>query len=83
MTSSAALPALSCEQLLPLLRTRQSKWGQRYRLQCIGLHSCGETCDYGSTARNEATAASDGDVWVELEPLTPAAPARSPARTDR
>ena len=26
---------------------------------------------FGSTARNEATASSDVDVWVELDPLTP------------
>jgi uncharacterized protein len=26
---------------------------------------------FGSTARNEATAQSDVDVWVELDPLTP------------
>lgn len=33
------------------------------QLQRIGL--------FGSTARNEATAQSDVDVWVELDPLTP------------
>jgi len=63
MTSSAAQPVLSCEQLLPLLRARQAEWRQRYQLQRIGL--------FGSTARNEATATSDVDVWVELDPLTP------------
>jgi predicted nucleotidyltransferase len=63
MTSSAALPALSLDQVLPLLRERQNEWRQRYQLQRIGL--------FGSTARNEATAQSDVDVWVELDPLTP------------
>jgi len=63
MTSSAALPALSPDQVLPLLRERQRAWRQRYQLQRIGL--------FGSTARNQATASSDVDVWVELDPLTP------------
>jgi uncharacterized protein len=63
MISSAAQPVLSCDQLLPLLRARQAEWRQRYQLQRIGL--------FGSTARNEATASSDVDVWVELDPLTP------------
>ena len=63
MTSSAAQPVLSCDQLLPLLRARQADWRHRYQLQRIGL--------FGSTARNEATATSDVDVWVELDPLTP------------
>ena len=63
MPSSAALPALSPDQVLPLLRQRQGEWRQRYQLQRIGL--------FGSTARNEATAQSDVDVWVELDPLTP------------
>jgi predicted nucleotidyltransferase len=63
MTSSAAQPALSPDQLLPLLREHQVAWRQRYQLQRIGL--------FGSTARNQATASSDVDVWVELDPLTP------------
>ncbi|MCP9889036.1 nucleotidyltransferase family protein [Cyanobium sp. ATX 6A2] len=63
MTSSAALPVLSPDQVLPLLRERQNEWRQRYQLQRIGL--------FGSTARNEATPQSDVDVWVELDPLTP------------
>lgn len=63
MTSSGAQPALSPEQVLPLLRENQLAWRQRYHLQRIGL--------FGSTARNEATADSDVDVWVELHPLTP------------
>ena len=63
MTSSAALPALSPDQVLPLLRQRQGEWRQRYQLQRIGL--------FGSIARNEATDQSDVDVWVELDPLTP------------
>ena len=63
MTSSAALPALSPDQVLPLLRERQSVWRQRYKLQRIGL--------FGSTARNQATSSSDVDVWVEQDPLTP------------
>jgi predicted nucleotidyltransferase len=63
MTSSAALSALSHDQVLPLLRERQGAWRQRYQLQRIGV--------FGSTARNEATSRSDVDVWVELDPLTP------------
>ena len=63
MTSSAAQPVLRCEQVLPLLRERLGVWRQRYQLQRIGL--------FGSIARNEATATSDVDVWVELDPLTP------------
>jgi len=51
------------DQVLPLLRQRQGEWRQRYQLQRIGL--------FGFTARNEATAQSDVDVWVELDPLTP------------
>jgi uncharacterized protein len=45
MTSSTAQPPLSLEQLLSLLRERQSEWRQRYQLQRIGL--------FGSTARNQ------------------------------
>lgn len=48
---------------MPLLRAHQGDWRQHYQLQPIGL--------FGSTARNEATATSDVDVWVELDPLTP------------
>ncbi len=71
MTSSAARPALSPDQVLPLLREHQDAWRQRYQLQRFGLYSCREACGYGSTARNEATATSDVDVWVELDLLTP------------
>lgn len=63
MTRSAAQPVLRCEQVLPLMRERRDAWRQRYQLQRIGL--------FGSLARNEATATSDVDVWVELDPLTP------------
>jgi predicted nucleotidyltransferase len=63
MTSSTAQPALGLEQVLSLLRERQSEWRERYQLQRIGL--------FGSTARNQATTTSDIDVWVELDPLTP------------
>ena len=63
MPSSAIQTLPSCEQLLLVLRAHLSEWRQRYQLQRIGL------C--GSTARNEATAQSDVDVWVELDPLTP------------
>jgi predicted nucleotidyltransferase len=63
MTHSAAMPVFSPDQILPLLRARRSEWRQRYQLQRIGL--------FGSTARNQATANSDVDVWVELDPLTP------------
>ena len=63
MTSSAVQTPLNCEHLLLLLRAHRSEWRQRYQLQRIGL--------FGSTARNQATATSDVDVWVELDPLTP------------
>jgi len=63
MTNSSALPVLSPDQVLSLLRERQGLWRQRYQLQRIGL--------FGSTARNQATTCSDVDVWVELNPLTP------------
>lgn len=63
MTRSVAPSVLSPDQVLPLLRARQSEWRQRYQLRRIGL--------FGSTARNEASATSDVDVWVELDPLTP------------
>jgi len=46
-----------------LLRSHQEGWARRFHLRRIGL--------FGSTARNEATATSDVDVWVELDPLTP------------
>jgi predicted nucleotidyltransferase len=58
----ADTPTLA-EQLLAHLRAHQNEWRDRYHLQRIGL--------FGSTARNEATASSDVDVWVELDPLTP------------
>jgi len=63
MTSSTAQSVLGLDQVLSLLRERQGEWRQRYQLQRIGL--------FGSTARNQATATSDVDVWVELDPLTP------------
>jgi len=71
MTRSAAQPVLRCEQVLSLLRERRGAWRQRYQLQRIGLYSFGEARGYGSLARNEATATSDVDVWVELDPLIP------------
>ena len=62
MTSSIAQPGLDLQELLWLLRGRQSEWRQRYQLQRIGL--------FGSTVRNQATATSDVGAWVELDPLT-------------
>jgi len=62
MADPLSAPTLA-EQVLALLRAHQSEWRQRYQLRRIGL--------FGSTARNEATASSDVDVWVELDPLTP------------
>jgi predicted nucleotidyltransferase len=67
----AALPALSPNQVLPLLREHQGAGRQRYQLQRIGLYSFGEACGYGSTARNQTTVSRDVDVWLELDPLTP------------
>ena len=58
----APTPTLA-DQLLAHLRAHQNDWRNRYHLQRIGL--------FGSTARNEGTASSDVDVWVELDPLTP------------
>lgn len=63
MASAAAVPLFGPDQVLSLLPERQSEWRQRYQLQRIGL--------FGSTAHNQATATSDVDVWVELDPLTP------------
>lgn len=60
---AATLLVIGPDQVLALLRERQSEWRQRYQLQRIGL--------FGSMARNQATASSDVDVWVELDPLTP------------
>ena len=59
----SAISPPAADQVLELLRLHQPIWQQRYQLQRIGL--------FGSTARNEATAQSDVDVWVELDPLTP------------
>ena len=63
MASADTLLVFGPDQVLALLRERQSEWRQRYQLQRIGL--------FGSMARNQATASSDVDVWVELDPLTP------------
>jgi len=63
MNSQAPTTAPTPEDLLSLLRSHQESWEKRFHLRRIGL--------FGSTARNEATAASDVDVWVELDPLTP------------
>jgi predicted nucleotidyltransferase len=62
---SPASPGIhpQAEQLLPMLRAHQKSWRDRYQLQRIGL--------FGSVVRGEATATSDVDVWVELDPLTP------------
>ena len=58
---AASIP--QAEQVLALLRAHRREWRQRYQVRRIGL--------FGSIARNEATASSDVDVWVELDPLTP------------
>ena len=63
MSSRSAPSAAALEEVLAVLREHQGEWRQRYQLQRIGL--------FGSTARNQATASSDLDVWVELDPLTP------------
>jgi predicted nucleotidyltransferase len=63
MTSSATRPASDLEQVLTLLRARLEHWRHRYQLRRIGV--------FGSLARDHATASSDVDVWVELDPLTP------------
>lgn len=63
MLEPLATTPISAEQVLRLLRSHQSEWRQRYQLRRIGL--------FGSAARNEATATSDVDVWVALDPLTP------------
>ena len=63
MASADTLLVIGPDQVLALLRERQSEWQQRYQLQRIGL--------FGSMARNQATASSDVDVWVELDPHTP------------
>lgn len=64
--SASALPsttAPSTDEVLPLLRAHRQSWADRFHLQRIGL--------FGSVVRGEATANSDVDVWVELDPLTP------------
>ncbi len=63
MVESLAASIPQADQVLALLRANRREWRQRYQVRRIGL--------FGSTARNEATAASDVDVWVELDPLTP------------
>jgi predicted nucleotidyltransferase len=63
MNSQAVTTAPTPADLLSLLRSHRESWEKRFHLRRIGL--------FGSTARNEATAASDVDVWVELDPLTP------------
>lgn len=63
MSSPTAQPAGSLEQVLALLREHRGEWRHRYQLQRIGL--------FGSMARRQATAGSDVDVWVELDPLRP------------
>lgn len=63
MTRSSTPPSLSSDQVLALLREHQLEWQQRYQLKRIGL--------FGSIACDQATATSDVDVWVELDPLTP------------
>ena len=50
-------------QILDLLRERRAAWQHRFHLQEIGL--------FGSVARDQASEASDVDVWVTLDPLTP------------
>jgi predicted nucleotidyltransferase len=56
-------PEGESRQGLAHLRVHQNEWWDHYHLPRIGL--------FGSTARNEATASSDVDVWVELDPVTP------------
>ena len=63
MSSQTSVTAPTPGELLPLLRSHQEGWAKRFHLRRIGL--------FGSTARNEATASSDVDVWVELDPLSP------------
>ncbi len=63
MSNQAPTTAPTPAELLLLLRSHQEGWARRFHLRRIGL--------FGSTARNEATATSDVDVWVELDPLTP------------
>jgi len=61
MTRSSTLPSLRYDQVLALLREHRSERRQRYQLKQIGL--------FGSIACDQATASSDVDVWVELDPL--------------
>ncbi len=63
MSSQTSATVLTPAELLSLLRSHQESWAKRFHLRRIGL--------FGSTARNEATASSDVDVWVELDPLIP------------
>ena len=54
-TDQASTP--TAQEILPLLRAHLEPWAERFHLRRIGL--------FGSTARNQATATSDVDVWVE------------------
>lgn len=63
MNSQLATTPPTPSDILSLLRSHRDSWEERFHLRSIGL--------FGSTARNEATTASDVDVWVELDPLTP------------
>jgi len=63
VSSQAPTTAPKPAEIRLLLRSHQEGWARRFHLRRIGL--------FGSTARNEATATSDVDVWVELDPLTP------------
>lgn len=63
MTNPAPPTIISADQVLACLREHQNDWRRRFNLQRIGL--------FGSLARRQATASSDIDVWVELDPLTP------------
>ena len=58
---SATAPTAA--EVLQLLRAHRQSWADRFHLRRIGL--------FGSVVRGEATEASDLDVWVELDPLTP------------
>lgn len=62
MTATAPVPPTR-QQLIRLLRQHKQEWRRLYGIQDIAL--------FGSLARDEATASSDVDLCVTLDPPNP------------
>ncbi len=54
---------MTAEIVLQKLRHQRPDWEQRFHVVDLGL--------FGSLARGTARQASDIDIWVRLDPLTP------------